>query len=102
MIHGSYETLTFPCFAPGPLQIFQADAGDISGIPIETFTEPEPEHIQQPLIQVIVDELQGEGECPSTGTTALRTNAVIDRVLTDYYGGREDAFWERPDSWPGS
>jgi hypothetical protein len=26
---------------------------------------------------------------------------VIDRVLEGYYGGREDAFWARPETWPG-
>jgi len=40
-----------------------------------------PEHIQQPLIQTIVDELTGTGKCPSTGKTAATTNWVIDRVL---------------------
>jgi len=25
----------------------------------------------------------------------------MDRVLSDYYGGREDAFWKRPQKWPG-
>jgi len=40
-----------------------------------------PEHIQQPLIQTIVDELTGTGQCPSTGKTAATTNWVIDRVL---------------------
>ncbi|HDP68233.1 MAG TPA: Gfo/Idh/MocA family oxidoreductase [Candidatus Marinimicrobia bacterium] len=40
-----------------------------------------PEHIQQPLIQTIVDELSGWGKCPSTGRTAAPTNWVIDQVL---------------------
>jgi len=40
-----------------------------------------PEHIQQPLIQTIVDEFTGTGQCPSTGKTAATTNWVIDRVL---------------------
>lgn len=40
-----------------------------------------PEHIQQPLIQTIVDELTGTGKCPSTGKSAAPTNWVIDRIL---------------------
>ena len=62
---------------------------------------PNPLHIQQPLIQTIVDELHGKGSCPSTGVTASRTARVMDTVLNSYYGGREDAFWTRPETWPG-
>jgi len=40
-----------------------------------------PGHIQQPLIQSIVDELYGNGHCPSTGETGSLTNLVIDRIL---------------------
>ena len=64
---------------------------------VEQFDLPNPPHIQQPLIQSIVDELHGHGRCPSTGVTAVRTSRVMDEVLAGYYGGREDAFWARPD-----
>ncbi|MEJ5311524.1 MAG: Gfo/Idh/MocA family oxidoreductase [Anaerolineae bacterium] len=40
-----------------------------------------PPHIQQPLIQSVVDTLLGHGECPSTGHTAALTNRVIDMIL---------------------
>ncbi|WP_413700360.1 Gfo/Idh/MocA family protein [Psychromonas sp. KJ10-10] len=46
---------------------------------------PNPEHVQQPLIQTIADQLNGSGQCPSTGETALRTSLVIDSLLEDYY-----------------
>jgi predicted dehydrogenase len=62
---------------------------------------PNPPHVQQPLIQTIVDELLERGSCPSTGASAARTNAVMDVVLSDYYGGRLDDFWSRPETWPG-
>ena len=45
------------------------------------FDIPNPLHIQQPLIQHIVNELRGVGKCPSTGITAARTNWVMDSVL---------------------
>ncbi|WP_309118488.1 Gfo/Idh/MocA family oxidoreductase [Paenibacillus sp.] len=46
----------------------------------------QPMHVQQPLIQSIVDELRGTGgPCPSTGRTALRTNRVMDAILETYY-----------------
>jgi predicted dehydrogenase len=54
-----------------------------------------PPHVQQPLVQTIVDELLGRGTCPSTGETAARTSRVMDAALARYYGGRNDAFWER-------
>ncbi len=60
---------------------------------------PDPPHIQQPLIQTVVDSLLGRGECPSTGVTAARTSAVMDAALDRFYGGRGDAFWERPQTW---
>ena len=68
---------------------------------VETFDLPNPPHIQQPFIQSIVDELNGAGRCPSTGETAARTSGVVDTVLNDYYGGRDDAFWDRPGTWRG-
>jgi hypothetical protein len=62
---------------------------------------PNPQHVQQPLIQAVVDDLLGRGVCPSTGESAARTSRVIDEALAGYYGGRGDSFWLRPDSWPG-
>ncbi|NDV46423.1 gfo/Idh/MocA family oxidoreductase [Paludibacter sp. 221] len=46
------------------------------------FDTPQPEHIQQPLIQTIVDELRGVGECPSTGISGARTSKVIDQIFS--------------------
>jgi 1,5-anhydro-D-fructose reductase (1,5-anhydro-D-mannitol-forming) len=68
---------------------------------VEELSRPNPPPVHQPLVQTIVDELLGRGTCPSTGTSARRTSAVMDRVLSAYYGGRDDAFWSRPESWPG-
>jgi len=39
-----------------------------------------PEHIQEFLIQAIVDDLLGKGTSPSTGATAARTNWVMDQI----------------------
>ena len=41
----------------------------------------DPPHVQQPLIQSIVDELNGKGRCPSTGESALRTARVLDAIV---------------------
>jgi len=68
---------------------------------VELLDRPNPPHIGQPFVQTVVDDLLGRGTCQSTGHTARRTSAVMDRVLAEYYGGREDAFWARPETWPG-
>eukprot|EP00802_Teleaulax_amphioxeia_P017557 Tamp_17718.p1 GENE.Tamp_17718~~Tamp_17718.p1 ORF type:complete len:337 (+),score=27.13 Tamp_17718:281-1291(+) len=63
----------------------------------------QPQHVAQPLIQTVVDELCGVpgAHSPSRSDNALRTSAVLDAALTSFYGGRDDEFWARPDSWPG-
>lgn len=53
----------------------------------QTFPIPYPEHVQQPLIQTIVDQLNGEGVCPSTGDSAMRTTRIMDQLLAEYRAG---------------
>ena len=52
---------------------------------VESLTIPHPPHVQQPLIQTIVDELNGTGTCPSTGASGARTTRVMDALLETYY-----------------
>ena len=40
-----------------------------------------PPHIQQPLIQTVVDELNGNGTCPSTGESGARSSRIMDQIL---------------------
>ena len=91
---GTTGRISFNVFNAEPLRLETATGA-------ETFAIPNPEHVAQPLIQLIVDDLLGHGTCPSTGESARRTSAVMDRVLEGYYGGRTDAFWLRPATWPG-
>lgn len=51
---------------------------------VETFDIPHPPHVQQPLIQSIVDTLHGRGTCPSTGESGARTTRVMDALLASY------------------
>lgn len=70
---------------PGAQTIFGAQTiewGGISGV--QTFDIEHPQHIQQPLIQSIVDELNDKGQCPSTGVSGARTNRVMDAMLESY------------------
>lgn len=39
-------------------------------------------HIQMPLIQTVVDDLQGKGKCPSTGVSGARTNWVLEQIVS--------------------
>lgn len=45
------------------------------------FPIPNPQHVQQPLIQTVVDALTGRGECPSTGESAARASRVMDQLM---------------------
>ena len=40
-----------------------------------------PAHIQQPLIQMVVDDLLGTGVCPSDGESGARTSWVMDQMI---------------------
>lgn len=51
----------------------------------EYFAISNPAHIQQSLIQQIVDQLRGFGQCSSTGETALRTTRLMEQLLSGYY-----------------
>jgi 1,5-anhydro-D-fructose reductase (1,5-anhydro-D-mannitol-forming) len=91
---GTSGRITLSTFGQEPVKLE-------TGKTVELFDLPHPPHVQQPLIHLIVDDLHGRGVCPSTGESALRTTLVLDRVLEGYYGGRSDAFWTRPETWPG-
>jgi hypothetical protein len=53
----------------------------VDGKGTQNLTFDMPMHIQQPLIQCMVDELNGEPiKCPYTGTSAARTNWVMEEI----------------------
>jgi len=89
---GTEGRLTFSLMGDEPLRLETA-AG------LREFSRPNPPHVQQPLIQSVVDDLLGHGACPSTGESARRTSQVMDTVLAEFYGGRTDEFWRRPETW---
>lgn len=93
-LSGTDGDIVFPMFSSVPFRLERSTG-------TELFDLPYPPHVAQPMIQSVVDDLLGKGSCPSTGESARRTSRVMDCVLDGYYGGRGDAFWERPDSWPG-
>ncbi len=91
-ISGTHGRITLSCFGNEPVQLENQEG-------LQTANCPNPPHIQQPLIQTIVNQLNHQGVCPSTGESALRTNRVMDQVLDRYYGGRSDDFWNHPSRW---
>jgi predicted dehydrogenase len=93
-LSGTDGEITFPVFRSEPLR-WDGPGG------AQFFDLPYPPHVGQPLIQSVVDDLLGLGECPSTGVSARRTSRVMDKALERFYGGRDDAFWARPETWPG-
>ncbi|WP_022886787.1 Gfo/Idh/MocA family protein [Glaciibacter superstes] len=73
---GSEGTISFSISAPEPIHI-------VRGRRVEQISVDDPPHVHQPLVQTIVDEVNGVGSCPSTGTTAMRTARVMDQILAD-------------------
>jgi predicted dehydrogenase len=53
----------------------------------------------RPMIEAIVAKLRSGNPGPGNGEAALRTAKLMDRVLDDYYGGRDNGFLRRPQSW---
>ena len=78
-IIGSRGKLTFAAFQNDePVQLTTEEG-------VIEFTTPEPAHVQQQLIQSIVDELNGVGQCASTGVSAAGASWAMDQMLKGYY-----------------
>lgn len=78
-IVGSQGKLRFSTFGTEPIELATAEG-------VTLHPAPTPVHIQQPLIQTIVNALNGGPSCPSTGDTAIRTSEVMDAILSDWRG----------------
>ena len=76
-IVGTEAKVRFSSFGVEPVVLETRDG-------VREFPIANPAHVQQPLIQTVVDDLLGIGECPSTGTSAARTNWVMDQALAQY------------------
>ena len=76
-IIGSNGRITYSTFGSEPVLLTTSD-GDTE------FAIDYPSHIQQPLIQSVVDDLLGVGHCPSNGQSGARTSWVMDEMLAEY------------------
>ena len=80
-IVGSKGKISFSTYDAEPVVLTSGDG-------VTEFDIEYPQHIQQPLIQAVVDDLNGVGRCPSTGESAARTTWVMDQVLEDFRSQR--------------
>jgi predicted dehydrogenase len=77
VLTGAAGTITTAIFSGGDIVIE-------SGGGREVLSPVTPAHVHQPLIQTIVDELRGRGQCESTGESGARASWVMDRCLEAY------------------
>jgi predicted dehydrogenase len=80
-IVGRDGSISFSTFGMTPVTLTTKEG-------VKQFSFENPQHIAQPLIQMVVDHLIGVGQCPSTGDTAARTSWVMDQMLTAHSWAR--------------
>ena len=73
-ILGAKGRITFSTFQFTPLALVN-DQGQ------QTFAIDSPEHVQQPLIQTVVDALLGQGTCPSSGESGARASRIMEQII---------------------
>ena len=76
---GSEGELTTPVFSDTDVRVMSGTVTTVEEV-------RNPPHVHQPLIQAIVNELRGQGKCPSTGESAARTSWALDQCVAEYYG----------------
>ena len=74
LIVGDKGTITFSVFDYKPIKLYNENG-------IEYFDVSNPEHVQMPLIQQIVDHLSGKGKCDCDCLSATPVNWVMDKIL---------------------
>jgi len=73
-IIGSKGKITFSFFNETPIRVHKRKT-------IEEINIPYPKHVQQQLINSVVNDILGYKQCVSTGSSALRTNRVLENIL---------------------
>jgi predicted dehydrogenase len=76
-IVGARGRIQFSTSKPVPIRVVRGEA-------VEEIQVDDPPHVHQPLIQTIVDELNHQGTCPSSGVSGARTTWVVDEILREY------------------
>mmetsp|Transcript_19774 Transcript_19774/g.30521 ORF Transcript_19774/g.30521 Transcript_19774/m.30521 type:complete len:397 (-) Transcript_19774:1917-3107(-) len=91
-ITGTKGVLRFSCFDPGNPELLIRRGEKVEKQIIETEW---PAHVHQPMVQDIVDELKsgtymGPGSRLCSGTDAVRTSVVIDKLLNNRKSWTDD------------
>ncbi|MBR6370690.1 MAG: Gfo/Idh/MocA family oxidoreductase [Bacteroidaceae bacterium] len=73
-IAGDKGMLCFSIFTFQPIALHDSEGR-------HEFDIPNPEHVQFPLVQAVVDHLNGKSVCTCDGISATPTNWVMDRIL---------------------
>lgn len=76
-IIGTNGRIEMEFFSDGPLRLITATRTHVASI-------PNPQHVQQPFIQSIVDELNGIATCPGDVESAARASWVADEILRQF------------------
>lgn len=76
-IIGTEGILCFSVFDYNPIRLHTSEG--IQEIIIEN-----PKYVQQPLIQAVVETLQGRGDCQCTALSATPTNWALDYILAKF------------------
>lgn len=73
-IVGDEGRIEFSSFSQKPIRLERLND-------VQTFAPEIPQHVHQPLVQTIVDELLQRGTCPSSGVSAARTSWVMGEIV---------------------
>ena len=61
----------------------------------------DPQRLWAQAVAVKGDRIVWVGDEGGVSSHIGQATRVMDAVLEGYYGGREDAFWDRAEKWPG-
>ena len=76
-IVGTHGSIEFAAFAATPLRV--STAAGLREVHI-----PDEQPVHGSLVETIVRELNGDGQCPSTGATGAATTVAVDAMLASY------------------
>ena len=77
-IIGEKGVIKFACFDFIPIEL-------ITKAGTQKFDYPKPAHVQQNMVEQVVNAILGNGKAHSTGETAARTSKVLDEAVAEYY-----------------
>ena len=80
-IIGTHGRIEFEFFSDQPLKLTRAHGSETL---VEECQIANPQHVQQPFIQSIVDQLNGLAPCPGRVEAAVHSSWVADQILYTY------------------